>query len=170
MYLGEAPVRSSPRSTGAKDAGVPGARLRGDRLRRRVRLLGRDPALLERERGHVTGGVDVLETRDAAVPVRRGEPVAIWGRPRDRRALADGEADHAVDHEVAVRDQLSLPFAYALGYAGQDGDPAHGEQARGRGARVDPNSPSGWSSCVTRISSVADSRGRGLAEVSSASS
>ena len=54
----------------------------GDRLGDGVGLLGGQAALLERERGDVARGVDVVDAGDPAVAVDRDEPVPSAGRPR----------------------------------------------------------------------------------------
>ena len=55
------------------------AQLRGDRERDSICLLRRQAAVLDRERGHVSGGVHVLEAFDVADPVGRHEPPPVAG-------------------------------------------------------------------------------------------
>ena len=54
-----------------------GAGIGGDRLGDRIGLLGGQPALLERERGHVARGVDAVSSGYTAVRVDGDEPVSV---------------------------------------------------------------------------------------------
>ena len=71
-----------------------GTRCLGDRLCGDVGLLGGNPALLDRKRRDVAGGIDPAEALDAAVPIDRDEAVPGLGDAGD--GLSD-EARHRYD-------------------------------------------------------------------------
>ena len=89
---------------GSASTGAP-ARAR-DVGRGGVGLLAGDPALLDRERRHVAGGVDVRHAGHARVAVDDEEPVGVGGQPGNARAFEARQGDDAVDLQqiAAQRD------------------------------------------------------------------
>jgi hypothetical protein len=76
-----------------------------DRLRRRIGLLGGDAALLDRERGRITGGVHAVDTRHPPALVRRHEPGGIVGKAGKARPDQLRQGDDAVRGYLAVGDE-----------------------------------------------------------------
>jgi hypothetical protein len=58
-------------------------------------------ALLEREGGDITGGVDIIQASDAAVRIDRGEAILIVGQPRQSGAREQLERDHARSTKIS---------------------------------------------------------------------
>ena len=94
--------------------------MRGDRLGGRVGLLGRDAALLDRERGDVAGGVDVDDVADAPVPVDGDEPVERLREAVEARAVQTRQRDDAIDLDPAVGQQAQLAVGEGGGVGGRD--------------------------------------------------
>ena len=91
----------------------------------RVGLLGRDPSLLDRERGDVADREDPLEADRPAVLVDADEAVGVVGNPGDPPALEARQADHRVGLDLLARrdPQPALLELDRVG-AGDDLDPA----------------------------------------------
>ena len=84
---------------------------RGDRLGDGVGLLGGEPALLDRERGPVAGGVDAVDAGHAAVLVDRDEALGVARDTRDVQSLQPRQADDAVDVDppaAGIDDQVAV--------------------------------------------------------------
>ena len=113
-----------------------GAEAVGDLGSRRVGVLGREPALLDREGGAVAGGVDVLEPAHAAALVDRDEPGAVGGEAVDRGSVHHRQGDHLGPPQgVAPRgdDQLAVCLVHQ-GLA-LELHPAHRQHLANRVAR-----------------------------------
>ena len=96
-------VSSMPWMTGLKRLGCDrGAGQRGDRLRRRVGLLGAEAAVLDREVDRVAGGVDALDVAHPAVRVDADEAVLAERDAAHGGAVELGQRDDAVDLQLAV--------------------------------------------------------------------
>ena len=120
-----------------------GAGAGGDRLGGGVRLLGGDPALLDREVGDVAGRPDVARPAYAPALVDRQEPLRIGRQALDRAAGQPRQGDDPVDLDaLAGRSQLerSLPRGLGVG-AGVQPDPDLREAGDERLGRLDPEDP-----------------------------
>ena len=105
LVLGELRAQVQRRSAGEQEPAQHGterlgggaqAEIRGHGFGRRIGLLGREAALLDRERGRVARGVDAARAGHAAVGVDRDEAVVVAGQALDPRALERGQGDRRV--------------------------------------------------------------------------
>src|SRR4051794_5108983 len=81
----------------------------GDVLGRRIRLLGTETALLDREVGSVAGCVEIVGAADPGVLVDRNEAAFVARKASDAGALELGERNHSVHGEcLASRPQLEV--------------------------------------------------------------
>jgi hypothetical protein len=82
---------------GAERLGRDGrASQRGDRSRDGIGLLSRETSLLERERGDVARGKDILSVADPSELVDRDEAVLVVRESGKPWALEYGQSDHTV--------------------------------------------------------------------------
>ena len=105
-----------PRAQHALD---PGLRGRGavcgrDALRDHVGLLGRQPALLDREARHVADRVDVGQTDDAAELVCGDEAGAVGRQPGDPGPPEPGRGDDTIGLDRLSRGQHERAAAVDL--------------------------------------------------------
>jgi hypothetical protein len=100
-----------------------------DHLGRRVCLLGRDSALLDREAGEVAGGEDVGKTVHLSVRVDRNESLDRLRQAVDPRPAQAWQGDDAVGRDASLGDEAQLVID-ELDRAGArlDGDPPLLEQ------------------------------------------
>ena len=108
-----------------------GAEAMGDVRGRRVCLLGRQAALLEREVGAIARGIDVLRASQARMLVDREEAAIVGRKPVDGRALHRGQGDDHVGIDLPVTWREDQRVALLVGaLPGEDLDPAGAEQLR----------------------------------------
>ena len=74
-----------------------------------VSLLGRDPAVLDREARHVAGRIDVVDPDDPAVVVDGDESIRVAGNPGYPRAFELRHRDNVVGRDRALTAQVKLP-------------------------------------------------------------
>ena len=81
-----------------------------DRLGDRVRLLSREPAMLDREARRVAGGEDVVAVAHAPVLVNRDEARVVVGEPGDPRAddLSEGDDDVGTHQPAAAQPETAF--------------------------------------------------------------
>ena len=129
---------------------------RGDRLGGRVRLLGGDAALLDREVGRVAGREDALEPPNLAVGVDRDEPAVGVGRHARDRTGRPARASRPRGRPASRREPGLIDTCPGAGVSqwaeGMNRMPFSSSSSRDRGSLAcEPNSASGASSGVASV-------------------
>jgi len=113
-----------------------------------IRLLGHQPALLERPRRHVADGPDPGGSPHAA----RDEPVVVVREPRQRRTAQARQRDDEIDVERASSSSQSLPSSTSSGNAPvRTRMPANATRRATASLAAPPKTPSGADSGVTTL-------------------
>ena len=109
MNSGASPVINAARSIGRKGSSSTSApAFSRDRARGNISLLGSEAALLDRERGRISGRPYVIQALDLHLAVGREEPVLALWQPWQRRDLEPWQRDDPVEPErlAARQDEL----------------------------------------------------------------
>ena len=128
----------------------PSRRLSRDRARGNISLLRSEAALLDRERGRISGRPYVIQALDLHPVVGRQESVLALRQSWQRRDLETRQRDHPVEPERSRRRPGELVAVEALGSARDpQRDRPPRRASRQRAVRRGTEEPSGDGSCVT---------------------
>ena len=173
-YSGAPPVSSSPAQHGTERLrGGAQAEIGGDRLGRRIGLLGREAALLDRERGRVTGGVHAARARSRDRGASTGmKPWSSPGRPSIHGPSSAGSAIAASGGDGPAPGEPSGAVGVRLHAAVRERRSR--VRAAARPVSADAAPPNSWSGAAsgdtTRIATWSAPRSRSSTAVMIASS